>query len=294
MINNPIISIIIPIYNVEQYLEQCLSTIAEQTFTDFEVLMIDDGSPDSSSSICMKYQLQDSRFKYFKKQNGGAASARNYGMSIAKGKFFAFIDSDDYLNDNYLTDLYNQVKATKCDIAIISYLMKNEKNKFYVPLNPNGDDLSFNKIYSPEEWIKTFFNRDGMIYTAPWGKLFNRKVLDGVFFPTRIGAGDDQFVVWRAYMNADKISFDNKQDYCYFINSGSLSHVNMKAGLYGVEALEEQISTFTAMGLDTSYMLPLYLKRLEGLYAVAMKTGDYYEAMNTKYKIDKIKNIIRI
>lgn len=285
----PTISIIMPIYKVAQYLRGCLGSIKEQTYTDFEVLMIDDGSPDESGSICIEYQQNDPRFHYYRKENGGAASARNYGLSIARGKYFSFIDSDDFLGKDYLKALYDQVLNNHSDIAIISYYMLNEKGKFFVPMNPNGDDHSFDGVHKPEEWIRSFFNRDGMIYTAPWGKLFSRQVFNNLYFPPHVDAGDDQFTIWRAYVNADSISFDNKQEYCYVTNSNSLSHIKVSAHRFGVEAIEEQIAVFQGMDWDSSYMIPLYMKRLNNLYNVSMKQGDFYQAMNAKYKLDRIK-----
>lgn len=285
----PTISIIIPIYKVAQYLRRCLDSIRKQTYTDFEVLMIDDGSPDESGSICLEYQQADPRFHYYRKENGGAASARNYGLSIAHGRYFAFVDSDDFLEKEYLYALYDQVEKNNCDIAIISYYMLNEKGTFLLPLDPNGDDNRYDGLHDPEEWIRSFFNRDGMIYTAPWGKLFSRQVFRNLCFPPNVDAGDDQFTIWRAYVNADKISFSNKQDYCYVINSNSLSHVKLSAHLFGVKSIEEQMAVFRAMDWDTSYMHSLYTRRLERLYNVSRKQGDFYQAINAKYKLDKIK-----
>lgn len=225
MNKRPTISIIIPIYKVEKYLKLCLDSIANQTFDDFEVLMIDDGSPDNSGEICVNYQHKDSRFRYYHKPNGGAASARNYALNLARGDYFAFIDSDDSIDSKYLEYLYAQIRKYGSDIAIISYLVKDENNNYFVPMDPNGKDTRFNHVFTPEEWVHEFFNRDGMIYTAPWSKLFSRHTFHNLYFPEDVEAGDDQFTIWRAYMNANVISFDNKQDYCYVTNSSSLSHV---------------------------------------------------------------------
>lgn len=291
-IRKPTISIIIPIYKVEKYLRHCLDSIANQNFTDFEVLMINDGSPDGSGNICIEYQQQAPRFRYFRKQNGGAASARNYALTLAQGEYFAFIDSDDFLNKDYLYSLYQQVQDTNCDIAICSYYMLNEKGKCFVPMNPNGDDQTFDHLYQPEEWIKGFFNRDGMIYTAPWAKLFSRKVFDNLYFPADIKAGDDQFTIWKAYIKANRISFKNNQAYCYVMNSSSLSHVQVSAFLNGVLALEEQMATFKAIGWDVDYMIPLYRQRLKSLRDKSMECGNVHEAKKAQLKLLKmIENV---
>lgn len=284
----PTISIIIPIYKVEKYLRHCLDSITKQSFTDFEVLMIDDGSPDGSGKICEEYQQQDTRFRYFRKPNGGAASARNYALTLARGDYFAFIDSDDFLNKDYLESLYQQFQNTDCDIAICSYYLLNEKGQYFVPMDPSGNDQSFDHLYQPEEWIREFFNRDGMIYTAPWAKLFSRKVFENLYFPTNIKAGDDQFTIWKAYVRANTISFKNNQAYCYIMNSSSLSHADVSAFLNGVLALEEQMATFKAIGLDIDYMIPLYCQRLKNLHDKSIESGNVHEARRAQLKLLKI------
>lgn len=283
----PTISIIIPIYKVAQYLRRCLDSIRKQTYTDFEVLMIDDGSPDESGNICLEYQQADPRFYYYRKKNGGAASARNYGLSIAHGRYLTFVDSDDYLGKDYLHALYDQVEKNNCDIAIISYYRLYKKGVFLVPLNPRGDDKRYDGLHDPEEWIRSFFNRDILIYTAPWGMLFSRKVFRNLYFPQHVEVGEDQFTIWRAYVKADKISFSNKQEYCYVVNPNSLSQAKVdNTHLFGVESIEEQMAVFRAMGWDTSYMHSLYTRRLEDLYNASMRKGKVYQAINAKYKLE--------
>ena len=107
MLENELISIIIPIYNVENYLRQCLDSIMSQTHQNFECLLINDGSPDNSADICREYVEKDSRFKYFEKENGGVSSARNLGIECSRGEYITFIDSDDWVDSDYLEVLYN-------------------------------------------------------------------------------------------------------------------------------------------------------------------------------------------
>lgn len=104
---NPKISVIVPVYNVEKYLRKCVDSILSQTFTDFELLLIDDGSKDHSGEICDEYALQDDRVKVFHKENGGVSSARNLGIDVAKGEWITFVDADDYIAENLLQSLCN-------------------------------------------------------------------------------------------------------------------------------------------------------------------------------------------
>ena len=104
---NPIISIIVPVYNVEEYLQRCIDSILNQRFKDFELILINDGSTDNSLKICKEYSLSDSRVKVINKENGGLSSARNAGINIAKGKYIGFVDSDDWINEEMYQTLYN-------------------------------------------------------------------------------------------------------------------------------------------------------------------------------------------
>ena len=116
-----LISIIVPIYNVEKYLRQCLDSILNQTYQNFECLLINDGSPDNSADICREYVEKDSRFKYFEKENGGLSDARNYGIRQSKGSYLTFVDSDDWLEHGALDRLYGALKKENADISIGRY-----------------------------------------------------------------------------------------------------------------------------------------------------------------------------
>ena len=118
---NELISIIVPIYNVEKYLRQCLDSIMNQTYRNFECLLINDGSSDNSEDICREYVSKDSRFRYFEKENGGVSSARNLGIEHSKGEYITFIDSDDWVDSDYLEVLYNSLVDERADIAISTY-----------------------------------------------------------------------------------------------------------------------------------------------------------------------------
>ena len=125
-----LISIIVPIYNVENYLRHCLESIQNQTYQNFECLLINDGSPDNSADICREYVSKDSRFRYFEKENGGVSSARNLGIERSKGQFITFIDSDDWVDSDYLEVLYNSLVDERADIAISTYKQFNMDDTF--------------------------------------------------------------------------------------------------------------------------------------------------------------------
>ena len=132
MLEKELISIIVPIYNVEKYLRQCLDSILNQTYQNFECLLINDGSLDNSADICREYVSKDSRFKYFEKENGGVSSARNLGIECSRGEYITFIDSDDWVDYDYLEVLYNSLVDERADIAISTYKQFNMDDNCYL------------------------------------------------------------------------------------------------------------------------------------------------------------------
>ena len=146
---NELISIKVPIYNVENYLRQCLDSIVSQTYQNFECLLINDGSSDNSADICREYIEKDSRFRYFEKENVGVSSARNLGIERSKGQYITFIDSDDWVDSEYLEVLYRALIEEKADIAITTYKQFNmDDNCYYVYSYQRGMKNEFLKNIS--------------------------------------------------------------------------------------------------------------------------------------------------
>ena len=114
----PLISVIVPIYNAEQYIDRCLKSILKQTYSNLEVLLIDDGSSDGSSSICKQYELSDNRVHYYHQHNSGVSAARNKGLDIAKGEYIGFCDADDWIESDMYEVLYSMINSSQSDIAI--------------------------------------------------------------------------------------------------------------------------------------------------------------------------------
>ena len=173
-----LVSVIVPVYNVEKYLNQCVDSILEQTYRNMEIFLVDDGSSDLSSSICDEYEKKDNRVKAIHKQNGGVCSARNTALQQAKGDWIAFIDSDDWIEKNYLEELINCAKVNNAEIALCGYnrvtgnkkesinnsgntIVLNSREFLIMLLNPQtGYGFSHMKIYKSECIKHTLFNTD--------------------------------------------------------------------------------------------------------------------------------------
>ena len=118
----PLISVIVPVYNVEKYLKKCVNSITSQTYENLEILLVDDGSTDLSGQICNEFEKNDARIKVIHKKNGGLSDARNAGLDRAKGQYYAFIDSDDYIQDNTIEIMLNAVKKNKSEISVCNMI----------------------------------------------------------------------------------------------------------------------------------------------------------------------------
>ena len=165
------ISIIVPIYNVEKWIDRCLSSIQKQSYEDFEVLLIDDGSCDNSDDICKEYTEKDKRFKYLKKNNGGLSDARNYGIDRAKGKYLIFIDGDDYVEKNYVEKLYRAITEYTTDVAICGFANVKPNGML---IDNNTLSMTDKEILTGREVIELSFDYKKMGWSlgCAWNKIY--------------------------------------------------------------------------------------------------------------------------
>ncbi|WP_333660715.1 glycosyltransferase family 2 protein [Chishuiella changwenlii] len=212
----PIISIIVPIYNVEEYLEKCIKTILNQTYNDFELLLIDDGSTDNSEKICAQF-LDDGRINYYKKNNGGVSSARNLGLELAKGKYICFIDPDDYVSDNYLEDFIHNIKPSSFviqDLNIVKDSVIKTKNQGY-----------YNRtIKIPEElneYIADYKITQGYLVN----KIFEKEIINqhNILFNEKIKIGEDEDFCFTYITHINQIILLDKANYFYVQRGNSAS-----------------------------------------------------------------------
>ncbi len=213
---NDLISIIIPIYKVEAYLRDCLNSVQKQTYTNFEVLLINDGSPDNSEQICLEFEQKDTRFNYFYKENGGVSSARNLGIEKATGKWIVFIDSDDTVEENYLKDFIdNYVDDTT---LLIQDLTKETNGQVKVNRLSFIENKYYNLISDFEEIIKNPHILEGFIYN----KFFKRSfILDNnICFKTNITHKEDEIFCLEYYNTIENIQLLTASNY-HYINRGN-------------------------------------------------------------------------
>lgn len=190
--NTPLISVIVPVYNTEKYLDQCIQSVLAQTYTNWELLLIDDGSTDASGAICDKYAEQDSRIRVFHKSNGGVSSARNLGLDNAKGEWITFVDSDDYVDPDWLTAFDVSTRQTPCILYIQWAKCKHEKFNYLLHQQLNGNIPKNDYLLS-----------DG--YGFLWNKVFNSNIIhaNNIRFDIKLSCYEDELFVL---------------EYCHFIH----------------------------------------------------------------------------
>lgn len=210
-----LISVIVPVYQVENYLNQCIESIIEQTYTNLEIILIDDGSKDNCPQICDDWSIKDKRIKVIHKKNGGLSDARNVGLDIAKGKYIAFIDSDDWVDSRYIELLYNSLIKSEADISACS-IQKVYDADSVDPYNLNPKL----QLVTPKEAIKDILH-DRRFKTVAWNKLYSKEILSGErFIVGRIH--EDEFFSYKVFDKAQKLVFVDASLYKYRQRSGSI------------------------------------------------------------------------
>lgn len=211
MKNMPEISIIVPVYNAEDYLVRCLDSIKKQNFTEWECILVNDGSTDNSVELCNRYADEDSRFKVINKNNGGVSSARNVGLDVAVGTWIAFVDSDDFVDPDYLT-IPESLRI--CDIVQKSYtiLKKSEQTEIPLPLR-DGCVLK-----DRDSLCRFFLNKRN---NALWDKIFKRTLVGDCRFDTSISIGEDFMFQTVLMQRVNLYGFSEVGKYMYVIRDGS-------------------------------------------------------------------------
>lgn len=213
MPNTPRISIIIPVYGVEKYIKKCIESVQKQSFKDFEAILVDDGSKDSSILLAKEIIGNDSRFKIIHKENGGLASARNYGLKHAKGEYIAFLDSDDYVEPDFLLKPYQKITAENADICIF--------NMNYIDINGNILKVSksdLNAYYKKNDFLISKYT----IFNFACDKLFRKSLFNKIQFNENIKTYEDVYVTFRILFNKKLTNIDDSL-YNYLQRPGSLS-----------------------------------------------------------------------
>lgn len=244
-----LISIIVPIYNVEKYLNRCVESIVNQTYKNLEIILVDDGSPDNCPKMCDEWAEKDSRIKVIHKENGGLSSARNAGLDAMSGEYLMFVDSDDYIHAKTLEILYNTIIENDCEMSVGRYIKvwdsKTEKSEF----------THKNYLYDKNEYIKEFSHNLGELLSVNMiiscCKLCKRNVFFDIRFPLN-KTHEDEFVIHKICNNCNKIVLVDEGLYYYEQRNGSImANKTFNLACNAVEAMMERTEFFLNSSYDT-------------------------------------------
>lgn len=214
-----IISVIVPVYNVEPYIEKCIESVLNQSFENLELILVNDGSPDRSGKICEDYAKKDSRIKVVHKENGGLSDARNRGLQIAKGEYIFFLDSDDYIAPKALEVLYKRIREDDADISISNFLYINQNDD---EIRQRNIDMPVkDELLSRDEMLEKLTTEKYWYFVVAWGKLYRRNLWMNYKFP--VGKiHEDEFVCHYIVNECDKVSCIQEPLYYYVQRNDSI------------------------------------------------------------------------
>ena len=270
MNTTPQISVIVPVYNVEKYLAECVDSVLSQTFTDFELLLIDDGSKDGSGAICDEYAAKDSRVRVFHKENGGVSSARNLGLDNANGEWIVFVDADDWLELTMLEKMCHVAVEHNADCVYCDFNMAFE-NKIvrYKSASYSDNKTNFIKKYIATGW------------TCLWNILTKKDLYNkhSLYFPTQICYCEDFWLSVRLFHYANRVSYVEKPLYNYNrMNETSIMHkLNSKTEQEERKAYLETIEFFKNEGVYNDYERELSWRILKSTHDSALYLNRYNE-----------------
>lgn len=236
----PKVSIIVPVYKVEKYLQRCLDSLLNQSFTDFDLILIDDGSPDKCGEMCEQFADLDERVHVIHQKNGGLSAARNSGIEwsflYSESQWITFVDSDDWVHPQYLHILYEAAMKYKTDISVCAYREISDSMDQTYDIAIDGDDNQ----WTPE----ALFIRHHVNATVAWGKLYKKECFKTLRYP--VGKiHEDEFITYRLLFSQPFVSFTSSQLYYYYINdSGIMKSESMYKRGDALEAYSQQIEFF--------------------------------------------------
>lgn len=262
---NPIISIISPVYSAERYINKCIDSIIAQTFKEWELILVDDGSPDNSGSICDEYALKDERIRVIHKGNGGVSAARQTGLDAARGEYVIHVDPDDWVEHNMLEDMYNVIKEECLDILISDYYIKRDNNEEYISQKIDS--------FQPSDIL--FGILKGEIYGALWNKLVKSSILKKYTpcFYAGINYSEDVLFLTQLLIHNDvKVGYIGKAYYHYICTNNSITHNISMSTFMGLKKyytkmqeilpieprFNEIVETFQLGAFSTGFMNYLY------------------------------------
>lgn len=290
MNNAALISIIIPCYNAEYTIAKCLTSVISQNYQNLEIIIVDDGSTDKTSEIITEFQKKDVRIILFKQNNSGVSKARNKGIEIASGSFICFVDSDDWVEREYCSVLYQSIVENNADISIAEAVIEDENNK----QRDNKQISSPSTVVFDKHTALKLLLEDKAIQSHPWAKLYKSTLLKNIQFPENLEAFEDYFIMFRVFDSAEKVVKINNQVYHYVQLPNSLSHnLTPKRAYHFFLALMEASAFLETLNIDSQFRNSIVRNLLKKSFMVLkriIRNTNLYEMVTEK---EVIKNSLR-
>ena len=277
-----LISVIIPVYKVEKYLCRCVDSVLEQTYTNMEIILVDDGSPDNCPVMCDEYARQDSRVKVIHQENAGLSGARNAGIDMAQGQWLAFVDSDDYLAADFLERLYQACVDTGSSLSVCRWEYVRGET---IPEHGTGET----RVYTGREMLANLYVPDGAYFVVAWNKLYRKELFEDIRYPLgRIH--EDEATTYRIYDKVKKAAYVDRSLYGYFVTPVSITRGFNPKRRDWVTAVAERLDFFEQKGY-TELMVP-------GLQALADGSIDIWFGLRdqlpgSEKQQEEIRTLIR-
>lgn len=219
MKNNELISIVIPIYNIEKYVKKCIESVLNQDYLNIDIILVDDGATDNSGKICDEYKNIDSRIQVIHKLNGGLSDARNAGIKVAKGEYIIFIDGDDYIKPNYVSKLYNNLLENDADISVcgFSYVYDDGKERKY-----NNKEKECTKVFNSQQAIECMLDSRWAFKQCAWNKIYKKELFKDIEYPYGM-LYEDLGTTYKLISKANKVVYDSNSLYYYVQRKTSIT-----------------------------------------------------------------------
>lgn len=273
-----LISVIVPVYNCEKYLGNCIKSITNQKHNKLEIIIVDDGSTDASRKICDDWKKKDSRIRVIHQENSGLSAARNAGIKASTGDYIAFVDSDDYVHPEFLSTLLNDSFLYGSDIAVCQF-HKTSKNNGLIP--DKIIELKDTSILTRELAIESLIESDSVNMIVAWNKLYRREIFDDILFPVGKYC-EDNYVAYMAFAKANKVTYNEQPLYYYYQNINSITHQRDDLSDYELEALDTYDDYIKKNFHDKDKRQEILDKSL--LKRTNMIVEDYYAAYKLKHE----------
>lgn len=234
----PLVSIIVPIYKVEPYLRRCLDSIVNQTYTNLEIILVDDDSPDGCPAICDEYAAKDNRVVVIHKDNGGLSDARNAGLNISKGDFISFVDSDDWIANSFIEVLLRSLQNNNADLSICSYIKTSSSFCNQIKVEYVQESL-----LSSIDATKKLWSKDETAFVTAWGKISKRELWNNIRFPKGM-IHEDEYTSYKLLYSASKTVFIDIPLYFYFQRIDSIMAGSSLSSIRVLKARWERFEYF--------------------------------------------------